>query len=255
MKKVIVISALSLFIFTSFSYAGRNDGWYGKTYAGLHGMGGKIGYRDRNVNITVLDYSWPYYGYDDRHNHRDYRRRNWHYDPYASNYYYYYDSGYRREREKAAFSEIERLEEKKAQAQRAKQELAGIKIVRARFYKQFTTDTKPISMAEITVENRSKYPLTKLYFKGNLKTHITNKVLIDEPFEYNMAYTLEQGDRATYKIPLNEFGNWSAARPPDMAIFTVIVTGAVADSGESLTGIFSASEEKRLSELKRRYAY
>lgn len=253
MKKFIVFISLLLLFFSSFAFAKRNDGWYGKGYAGLYGIGGKAGYRNRHIDITVLDYNWPYYGHNRRHGY--YRNTNWAFDPYYRNYYYYYDSVYYREKNQAAFNEIEKLERKKAAAEKAKQELASIKIIRARFYKQFTTDTLPISMAEITIENRSKYSLTKLYLRGSLKTHITGKVLIDEPFEYDMAYTLEQGDRATYKIPLNAFGSWSKARPPDMAVFTVSVTGAATTSGEALIGSFSASEQKKLNELKRKYAY
>ncbi len=258
MKKIIITTLLLSLLYIPFSYAAnkKKNVWYYNSYIGWYGLKGSIGYINRNkyMNIVLSPHYRSYY-ITGNYSYNDYRKKVWRYDPYYWNHYYYYDAQYLMEKKKIALEEIERLEQIKAESEKTKHEIENIKVTKARFYKQYSTDTIPVSMAEITIENRSKYPLRKIYFRGSLKTHITGKVLIDEPFAYEMAYTLEQGDRATYKIALNEFGNWSKVKSPDLAVFTVIITNAITEAGEQLIGSFSESDRKELNELKREYLY
>jgi len=151
---------------------------------------------------------------------------------------------------------IEILEAKKAQKQDAEKKLSKISVVSAKFYKKYTTDKIPQSIAEITLENASDYSLKKLYFRGILKTHITNKLIIDEFFNYEISGVQEPSEMATYKIPLNAFGGWSKAKAPDLAVFTVTLEGLESRRGRKVQkGSFTPSDEKLLEKLKKEYGY
>jgi hypothetical protein len=238
MKKLLLSLLLSCICF-SFTFAGRND--YHKH---RYGYGyGKIGYYDKHTGIGISVGSG--YGY--------YPQRLHYYSPYSGydTYYYNREDSYDYLRAK---EEVNALEAKKTAAQAAKKELSSIRVPRAKFYKQYFSDKIPASMAEITVENGSGYLIKKIYFRGELKTHITNKTLINETFSYTTANTLDSLERATYKISLNEFGGWAKAKPPDMAIFTVTVEGIETYDGKLLdVNGFTLADQKRLNALKDEY--
>lgn len=177
------------------------------------------------------------------------------YDPfywdYNNSYYRKYNDDAKRARKK-----IEKLEERKKEELSVRKELEKITVLKAKFYKQYSSDAAPVSIAEITIDNGSQYSVRKFYFRGSLKTHITNKTIIDETFNYETANILEASDRATYKIPLNTFGNWAKTKAPDMAVFEVVVEGIkTADGDKILTGNFTVSDNKLLKKLKREYGY
>ncbi|MDR2191584.1 MAG: hypothetical protein LBO62_01715 [Endomicrobium sp.] len=192
----------------------------------------------------------PYYYYGDRY-HEYYRRGRRYY------YYDYYNSyDYHRRKASAAYNEIERLEDMKKAAENARQELKGIKITRARFYKQYATDSAAESMAEIAVQNNSNHTIAEFYFKGTVKT-AKGKVLIDDYFEFSPQQALSSGEKATYKIALNSYGAWADFKtPPDNASFAVSLDGIETEDGQSFSfEIFSADEQKRLNQLKNAYVY
>jgi len=194
-------------------------------------------------------YFYPYY-----YGYGSYQRV---YDPYW-NYNYYYNSGYYAQKAQAAREEINRLEESKASAAKANSALTALKIEKARFYKQYFTDRASESMAEIRIVNTSQYDgISKIYFRGDIKTYMTGKQLINDSFDYVLPAPLNSGERATYKIPLNAFGSWAKFQtPPDTAIFTVSVEGVDINDGTSLRGdAFSARDQKRLNQLKKNYVY
>ncbi|GHT61487.1 hypothetical protein AGMMS49950_07740 [Endomicrobiia bacterium] len=117
------------------------------------------------------------------------------------------------------------VEQGKALANAARRQILRVKVLNARFYKQYTTDTLPISMAEITIENKSDHPIKTIFFNGKLVTHKTRRVLIDDAFRYDIDGALASKETNTYNIPLNSYGKWATARPPDLAKFDVAITG------------------------------
>jgi hypothetical protein len=192
----------------------------------------------------------PYYYYGDRY-HEYYRhgRRYYYYDYYNS-----YD--YQKRKTAAAYNEIEQLEDLKKAAENAKQEMKGIKIVRARFYKNYTSDSQAQSMAEVSLQNNSNHTVTALYFRGTSVTS-RGKVLIDDYFEYEPGKALSSGEKASYKIDLNSFGAWAGFKtPPDNAKFTVILEGIETSDGQTFSNdIFPEDAQKKLTQLKKAYVY
>jgi len=192
----------------------------------------------------------PYYYYGDRY-HEYYRngRRYYYYDYHNS-----YD--YQRRKAAAAYSEIDRLEDMKKAAQNARQELKGIKVNRARFYKEYSTDAAAQSMAEVTIQNNSSHDITGFYFKGTAVT-ARGQILINDYFEFSPQEELVSGQRATYKIPLSSFGSWAKFKiPPDNAKFTVTVEGVETFDGQTFSNdMFSAEDQRRLNQLKNAHVY
>ncbi|MCL2145052.1 MAG: hypothetical protein FWH43_06150 [Endomicrobia bacterium] len=192
----------------------------------------------------------PYYYYGDRY-HEYYRHGRRYY------YYDYYDSyDYQRRKAAAAYSEIERLEDMKKSAENAKQELKGIKIEHARFYKRYTTDTAAQSMAEVTILNNSNHDIIDFYFQGTVTT-ARGKVLIDDYFDFSSREALPSGQKATYQIALSPFGAWASFKiPPDNASFSVTINAVETSDGQTFAyDIFSADDQKRLTQLKNAHVY
>jgi hypothetical protein len=192
----------------------------------------------------------PYYYYGHRY-HEYYRHGRRYY------YYDYYDSyDYQKRKATAAYSEIERLEDMKKAAENARQEMKGIKINSARFYKQYSADSAAESMAEVALQNNSNHAVIKFYFRGTLTT-AKGKTLIDDYFEFSPRQSLSSGEKASYKIALNSFGDWANFKtPPDNAAFSVSLDGIETSDGQTFSyEIFTSEEQKRLTQLKSAYVY
>jgi hypothetical protein len=189
---------------------------------------------------------------------------DWGYGPYSNfgehygmSYFnrdpYCYEPYYRRKKSEAALNEIQLLEKKKSETENAKQQISRVKVVEAKFYRQFTPDTVPISIAEITVQNKSDYPIITVFCRGKLVTHQTDKVIIDDTFKYDFPEELPPGETKTYDVPLNDFGKWSKAQPPDLVKFEIIVMGIETNKGAVLVTDFTDEDKQTLNKLKKRY--
>ena len=192
----------------------------------------------------------PYYYYGDRY-HEYYRHGRRYY------YYDYYDSyDYQRRKAVAAYSEIERLEDMKKAAENAKREMKGVKIKRARFYKEYTSYAPAQSMAEVEVQNDSSHGITEFYLKGNV-TAANGRVLINDYFEFSPEEELPSGEKAAYTVPLSSFRAWADFKtPPDNAVFTVTVDGITISDGQTFSyDMFSSDDQKRLNQLKNAHVY
>ncbi|MDR1942378.1 MAG: hypothetical protein LBQ47_08635 [Endomicrobium sp.] len=209
----------------------------------------EIAYKAGNNHWGVYN-GKPYYYYGNRY-HEYYRNGRRHY------YYDYYDSyDYQKRKTKAAYSQIDKLEEMKTAAENAKKELKGIKILKAKLSKQYSTDAPAMSVAELTVQNNSNHDITSFYFTGAIITHKTGKNISGGYFEYYPDKPLLAGKKASYKIALNEFGQWAKANQPDLAVLNVTVTGIETSDGQTFTDdIFTSDDQKKLNELKNRYIY
>ena len=165
------------------------------------------------------------------------------YGVYCYTYDRYYNYEHRRRKFGDTLAEIELLEKRKAESETARQQISRIKVIEARFYKQFTTDTLPISIAELTVQNKSDYPVTTIFFRGKIVTHQTGKVIIDDTFKYDMPEKLLSGEKKTCNISLNDFGQWSKVQSPDLVKFEVTVVGIETSSGAVLVTAFSEKDK------------
>ncbi|MDR1696342.1 MAG: hypothetical protein LBR69_06940 [Endomicrobium sp.] len=154
---------------------------------------------------------------------------------YSDPYWTYYDSVY--------YAEAERIvEAEKHTGETAVQEsavsetahLSDVTVLNAAFYRVFSTAAPSVPTAEVTVLNNSDYAVSEIYFRGQLETRETGKVLIDDAFNYELPQYLMPGQSAVYKIPLSSFDKWTKVKPPDTAVFSVVITGITADSGESV---------------------
>jgi hypothetical protein len=194
--------------------------------------------RDRHW-ICYLDRWYPSYYYRDAHGYK-----------YSRYYDYYYDYYYSYKYQKA-LNEIELLKQKKAESDIARRRMSRVKVLNARFYKQYTTDTLPISMAEITIENKSDYSIKRILFNGKLVTHKTGQVLINDTFRCDIDGAFASGETNTYDMPLNSYGGWAKMRPPDLARFDVVVVGIETSDGTVFVDSFSEKDQKKLDGLKK----
>jgi hypothetical protein len=242
MKNIMLILSLSV-VFAVVSFAdARKDDKYVVVVTDRYT-------RDFRYSPYALDYYWDY-GYDHLYDY-PYRRYGTHYYTYD----HYCDYEHRRRKSEAALTEIELLEKRKTGSETARQQVARVKVREARFYKQFTTDTLPISIAELTVQNKSDYPVTAVFFRGKIVTPQTGKVIIDDTFKYDMPEELPSGEKKTYSIPLNDFGQWSKVQTPDLVKFEVAVVGIETGDGAVLVTAFSEEDRQTLSKLKNKYLY
>jgi hypothetical protein len=179
-------------------------------------------------------------------------------DGYGETYYTYdrfYGSEGRRKKSYQELNNIVLLEQKKTQAKLVQKEISSVKILQARFYKQYTPDTIPISIAEITVENNSSTPIITVFCRGRLVSYKTGEIIFDGTFKYDMPKELPTGAKETYEIDLNSFGDWAKVRVPDLTKFEVDVVGVETNKGKILVAEFSKEDKEKLQKLKKKYIY
>jgi len=128
--------------------------------------------------------------------------------------------------------QAERERERLERVREAQRNLALISVLNERFFRVFSSAAAPAAVAEVTVINNSDLAISEIFFRGRIETHITNRVIIDDVFNYELPRHLQPGERAVYRIPLSSFSRWANIRPPDMAVFTATVTGITTSSGE-----------------------
>ncbi|MDR3125241.1 MAG: hypothetical protein LBU10_05185 [Endomicrobium sp.] len=173
--------------------------------------------------------------------------------------YYTYDRFYgsedTRRRSYGQLNKMVLLEQKKTQGKLAQKEISRVKVLQAKFYKQYTPDTLPISIAEITVENNSQAPIITVFCRGRLVAYKTGNVLFDGTFKYDMPKELSVGSKETYEIDLNSFGQWSKVRVPDLTKFEVDIVGIETSNGKVLVSEFSKEDKEKLQKLRKKYIY
>jgi hypothetical protein len=170
---------------------------------------------------------------------------------YGIYYYIYYDYLYRRKKFIRLFNEIDLLEKRKEESDLAREEISKIKVLSARFYREYTTSTLPIATAGVTVKNMSNYSIITIFFRGKLITHKTNHVIIDETFKYDLSNALLTGETNTFNIPLNAYGNWAKVKVSDLTKFEVHIVGVETDRGVVFVDSFSKDEQEKLNKLKK----
>jgi hypothetical protein len=181
----------------------------------------------------------------------------WYPDLFDGEYYYSYTSyaDYETQRNKtnASLNEIDLLEKRKAESEKAKIELTKVNVISAKFFKQYTVDFPAISTAEITLKNNSNYTITAVFFRGKLTTDKTGKILIDGDFKCDLPEVLEPGAENTYEILLNDFAGWAKVKVSDTTKFDVSIIGLGASDGTIYVNAFSSADQKKLDSLKKKY--
>ncbi|MDR2395321.1 MAG: hypothetical protein LBD57_01735 [Endomicrobium sp.] len=177
---------------------------------------------------------------------------------YGETYYTYdrfYGSEVRRKKSYQELNNLVSLEQKKTQVKLVQKEISGVRVLQAKFYKQYTPDTVPISIAEITVENKSSTPIITVFCRGRLISHKTGEVIFEGTFKYDMPKELPSGTKETYEIDLNSFGQWAKVRVPDLTKFEVDIVGIETNKGKVLVAEFSKEDKAKLQKLRKKYIY
>jgi len=172
---------------------------------------------------------------------------------YTFNNSAYYDWRYYQARAVTALNQIDILEQQRANSIAAASQIAAIRIVNARFYKQYFTAAPAASMAEITVTNNGNQTISQIAFQGRIVTHISSNILIDQPFVFVLPDVLGPGETKTYSSSLNSFGDWAQVNAPDLAVFEVNITGLQTIDGQIFAPDFTPDDQARLDSLRNVY--
>jgi hypothetical protein len=182
---------------------------------------------------------------------------NWYPDPddgeFTYGYENYKDYEVKRSKADAALSEVGLLEKRKAESENAKKELVKIKVVAAKFYKQYTTSSAAVSTADVTLKNSSEFTVVAVIFRGKLITAKTGKTLIEGDFKCDLPEALNPGEENVYEIALNDFAGWAKVKVSDTTKFEVTIIGIGLNNGIVYVNAFSDKDQKKLDTLKEKY--
>ncbi len=128
-------------------------------------------------------------------------------------------------------------------------ELRLFAVIGARFYfVENTFSEEPV--IEITVLNKTAYPVSRAYFYGTLKSPGRSVPWLEDSFSYEIRGGLEPGEEATWKLAPNIFGEWADApkNRNDMVLYvqTTRIDGA---NGEPIID-FITNDDYRKRELE-----
>lgn len=153
-----------------------------------------------------------------------------------------------------ALTEIKELEDKKAGATAARNELAKFEISRSRFRLVPQRFGGPEPLIEMTVKNGTAAPISRAYFVGTVASPGRTIPWIREDFNYQIAGGLEPGESASWSLAPNQFGPWGKTSVPSDAILTVVAVKLDGPDEKVLYDArFDASDETRLASLKAQF--
>lgn len=116
------------------------------------------------------------------------------------------------------------LEKKQEVAKTAREKLKEFTVERSRFYRYTEGFRRGDPVIELTVQNNLSEPVSRAYFRGVLATPSRSVPWVDDTFNYSIRGGLEPGEKATWKLSPNMFGEWSSApRDRDDMVLTVTV--------------------------------
>lgn len=149
--------------------------------------------------------------------------------------------------------EIAELEKKQAKTEQGEEQLKQFKVLRSQFYFQKGSFSEE-PVIELTVKNETAYAVSRVHFEGVLATPGRSVPWIKDSFNYQIRGGLEPGEKATWKLAPNMFGEWGEA-PKDRNDMVLTVTVKRIDGADE-KAIFDSSflklEEMRLEELSQR---
>lgn len=165
----------------------------------------------------------------------------------------------KKEREQAVIeieetkAKIAELENKKSEAEKAKENLQLFKVVRSRLYFQESL-YRDEAVIELTVKNETPHAISRAYFNGVLASPGRSVPWVQDSFNYKISGGLEPGEEVTWKLSPNMFGEWSKA-PKDRndTVLTVTVTRIDgSDEKPIYDSEFSERDESKIVELNKR---
>lgn len=154
-----------------------------------------------------------------------------------------------------AIQEIKELEQKKADSEKAKEELKKVQVLSSRFSLEPEEYGKPQPIIRLVVKNNTDKAISRVYFNGVIASDGRSVPWLEKDFNYEIAGGLEPGEEATWALAPNKFSEWGQVDAPADAVFTVTVTRV---NGANKEAMFDASgftelENSRLEDLKKRY--
>lgn len=163
----------------------------------------------------------------------------------------------RAERERQqALSEILDLEKKKAESDKAAEQLKKFEVLKSRFYKrteEYSYREKPI--IEVSIKNGTGQAVSRAYFKGTIASPGRSVPWLVESFNYEISGGVEPGEAQSWSLAPNQFSKWGDVDPPKDAMFTVEVVRLDGADNEPLfgSGQFDERDAARLESLKKQY--
>lgn len=153
-----------------------------------------------------------------------------------------------------ALKEIRELEKKRRQAQKDKAKLNNFEVLRSRFYiREDTFSEQPI--IELTVQNNTEFAISRAYFEATYASPDRQIPWLEESFNYEISGGIEPGEKKSWTLAPNQFGEWGQIEEKPDAILTVETVRLDGPDNEALFDAqgLSEFEKKRLKKLKTEY--
>ena len=154
------------------------------------------------------------------------------------------------------WTEIQELETKKAEADKAREELKKFEVVRPDFSLQDREYLDPQPVIRLSVKNGTKWAVSRAYFVGTIATPGRSVPWFRDTFNYTIPGGLEPGESDTWYLAPNVLSDWGKAEQPIGSVFTVTVERIDGADGEPIysTQMFSEEDRKHLDKLKSEYS-
>lgn len=153
--------------------------------------------------------------------------------------------------------DLKKLREKKAEYDKAKVGLSQFKVVSSRFYKQrkneYSSRLSPV--IELEVRNDSKYPISRIFCKGTIRSEGRSVPWLVEDFNYQISGGLEPNETRDWSLAPNMFSEWGRVDAPADAIFDIEIIGVEGADGKDLYSLrgFSDRDKEKLADLEKKY--
>ena len=157
----------------------------------------------------------------------------------------------------SGYRELKDLEKKRQLFVRSREQLRKFKVLRSRYYKEKIEfkfmGVQPV--IEVTVKNGTSHTVSKVYFKGIIESPEQDVTWFQDTFICSIPSGLKPGEEISWHLAPNSSSGWGIFNAPSDAIFTTIVARLDDADGKILYSntVFGEREEKRLSELKKKY--
>jgi PBP1b-binding outer membrane lipoprotein LpoB len=154
-----------------------------------------------------------------------------------------------------ALKEIQELEQKRKAAQKDQEKLNDFEVIRSRFYLQEDTyRSQPI--IDLTVHNNTEHAISRVYFEGTYASPDREVPWLKESFNYKISGGIEPGEKKSWSLAPNQFGEWGEIEEKSDAVLTVETVRIDDPNGETLFDSqgLSEFEKQRLIELKKEYS-
>lgn len=155
-----------------------------------------------------------------------------------------------------AIDEISELLTKKSAADLDKAELAKFAVDKSRFSKepqQYSDRSQPI--IDISVTNGTSHAISRAYFKGTIASPGRSVPWFSDDFNYSISGGLEPGEKASWRLAPNSYGDWGKVNAPADAVLTVEVVRLDGPDEKALfdSRQFTDGNQKRLEALQKKY--